>query len=217
MPSYDTESHAPPSAEWFSNWLMESANDFRVSESLLHGMLFAMFGLGDSAYKESFNLFAKSVQQDLVTLSAKPLMKPVYGDWQEDISLCFEKWQKELIEMLRVWLDSVSVSDGASSNASDKAASARGCDSCSNNCSKNLTSGEEDVGNRCSDDEENAVEQKDSFDLEDMGNMMRRGEEMDGEEEVEGKRTKEMLTPLIRESLTKQGYKLIGKWFLAWF
>ena len=128
LPSYDTESRAPPTAEWFSNWLFESANDFRVSQSMLHGMLFALFGLGDSAYGEMFNSFAKSVSTNLKTLSAKPLTEPVYGDWQEDIGKAFDIWKIKLVEMIRVWIDSVetekpSVESGAENGQS-------GCGAC---------------------------------------------------------------------------------------
>ena len=55
---------------------------------------------------------------------------------------------------------------------------------------------------------------KASLDLEDMGDMIKKREESRMEEMTDGdgdKPVKEMLTPMIRESLTKQGYKLIGK------
>ena len=46
----------PESAEWFCKWLEEASNDFRVQKSLLSGLDYAVFGLGNSLYKERFNL-----------------------------------------------------------------------------------------------------------------------------------------------------------------
>ena len=46
----------PESAEWFCKWLEEASNDFRVQKSLLSGLDYAVFGLGNSLYKERFNM-----------------------------------------------------------------------------------------------------------------------------------------------------------------
>ena len=46
----------PDSAEWFCKWLEEASNDFRVQKSLLSGLDYAVFGLGNSLYKERFNM-----------------------------------------------------------------------------------------------------------------------------------------------------------------
>ena len=46
----------PESAEWFCKWLEEASNDFRVQKSLLSGLDYAVFGLGNSLYKEQFNM-----------------------------------------------------------------------------------------------------------------------------------------------------------------
>ena len=62
-----------------------------------------------------------------------------------------------------------------------------------------------------SDDEEEEVsdvseeEEDDLVDLEDLGKVMKKGKKGGGPSEP-----KEMITPLLRKSLTKQGYKLIG-------
>ena len=63
-----------------------------------------------------------------------------------------------------------------------------------------------------SSDEENNVlnDSSNAVDLEDMGALLKKGSEIQEVEEGGGDNVKDMLTPLIRESLTKQGYKLIG-------
>lgn len=46
----------PESAEWFCKWLEEASNDFRVQKSLLNGLDYAVFGLGNSLYENRFNM-----------------------------------------------------------------------------------------------------------------------------------------------------------------
>lgn len=46
----------PESAEWFCKWLEEASNDFRVQKSLLSGLDYSVFGLGNSLYKDKFNM-----------------------------------------------------------------------------------------------------------------------------------------------------------------
>jgi sulfite reductase alpha subunit-like flavoprotein len=50
-----TDGKPPESAAWFYKWLEEASNDFRVEKELFKGMKFAVFGLGNSQYKEYFN------------------------------------------------------------------------------------------------------------------------------------------------------------------
>jgi sulfite reductase alpha subunit-like flavoprotein len=54
LPTY-TDGKPPETAAWFCKWLEEASNDFRVERELLKGMKFAVFGLGNSQYKEHFN------------------------------------------------------------------------------------------------------------------------------------------------------------------
>lgn len=46
----------PESGEWFCKWLEEASNDFRVQKSLLSGLDYSVFGLGNSLYKDKFNM-----------------------------------------------------------------------------------------------------------------------------------------------------------------
>jgi tRNA wybutosine-synthesizing protein 1 len=54
LPTY-TDGRPPETAAWFYKWLEEASTDFRVEKELLKGMKFAVFGLGNSQYKEHFN------------------------------------------------------------------------------------------------------------------------------------------------------------------
>jgi sulfite reductase alpha subunit-like flavoprotein len=49
------EGTPPPSAKWFLLHLQEAATDFRVSKNELEKLTYAVFGCGNSLYKENFN------------------------------------------------------------------------------------------------------------------------------------------------------------------
>ena len=49
------EGEPPLSSRWFLRWIKDSVHDFRISKSLFKGMRYAVFGLGNSLYKENFN------------------------------------------------------------------------------------------------------------------------------------------------------------------
>lgn len=51
-----TDGKPPADAVWFCKWLEESSNDFRVQKSLLGAVKYAVFGLGNSLYKDNFNM-----------------------------------------------------------------------------------------------------------------------------------------------------------------
>mgnify|MGYP001416200999 CR=1 FL=1 len=59
IPTY-TEGTPPDTAKWFYNWLEESSTDFRVGAHFLKGLKFAVFGLGNSEYKDHFNTVGKN-------------------------------------------------------------------------------------------------------------------------------------------------------------
>lgn len=46
----------PHKAKWFCKYLKEASNDFRVQKSLLNGLQYTVFGLGNSVYEENYNI-----------------------------------------------------------------------------------------------------------------------------------------------------------------
>ena len=92
-------------------------------------MLYSLFGVGDSAYGDNFNAFAKSTDRNLTTLSAKSLNETVYGDWQTDIGKAFEGWKNEVSEVIRVWVDSLWVNESENKEAGESGGSCRTCTS----------------------------------------------------------------------------------------
>ena len=49
-----TEGRPPEGAQWFCQWLEDTAGDFRVQKTLLSDLYYAVFGLGDSLYQDHF-------------------------------------------------------------------------------------------------------------------------------------------------------------------
>ncbi|XP_014240606.1 S-adenosyl-L-methionine-dependent tRNA 4-demethylwyosine synthase-like [Cimex lectularius] len=74
----------PVSGIWFCKWLNEAANDFRVEKAAYSHLQYAVFGLGNSQYKNDFNLVAKNIDSDLLNLGANRVLPVRLGD--EDTS-----------------------------------------------------------------------------------------------------------------------------------
>ncbi|CAF0879055.1 unnamed protein product [Adineta ricciae] len=199
----------PPSAKWFLMHLQEAATDFRVSKNELEKLTYAVFGCGNSLYRDNFNKVAKEVDRCLAEIGAKRLLpteladentvKSTYGGLEGHYS----KWTSQLKTALE-------------SPKPEK------CD-CSNNnsttCCQSTTNGEQATKNDSDDNEQERIESDDDdeaggcknggddvMDLEDMGDYI---ENTSITKTPKGP-PKEMVTPLIRKSLEKQGYKLIG-------
>lgn len=99
--SYENDT-PPESASWFYRWLEDNANDFRVSKDSLSNVAYAIFGLCDSAFeKNQFNNVAKNIDQWLESLSAKRLCHVGIGDQQSDRLAIFNTWSASLLETLK--------------------------------------------------------------------------------------------------------------------
>ncbi|KAJ8044014.1 S-adenosyl-L-methionine-dependent tRNA 4-demethylwyosine synthase [Holothuria leucospilota] len=171
-----TDGQPPDSAAWFCNWLEESVNDFRVPRTLLSGVHYSVFGLGNSLYKENYNKVSRNVDIWLKTLHATPVVARGYGDANVanskhgGIEKDFEAWTNNVLTALRKHLS--------------------GDDKKANGFTAKIKEAE-------------AVPEMDIYEDEDDDNTSA------GQKE-ESETPKEMVTPIIRQSLTKQGYKLIG-------
>ena len=51
-----TDGQPPTGVSWFYQWLGDTVADFRVQKSMLSGMQYAVFGLGNSEYGDNFNM-----------------------------------------------------------------------------------------------------------------------------------------------------------------
>ena len=75
-----TDGSPPESAAWFCQWLREAKDDFRVPKSLLSGLHYAAFGLGDSLYGENYNSAVKDLVDGFKKLSATSIYPLGLGD-----------------------------------------------------------------------------------------------------------------------------------------
>ena len=75
-----TDGVPPESAAWFCQWLREAKDDFRVHKSLLSGVHYTAFGLGNSLYGENYNKAVKDLVDGLEKLSATSVYPLGFGD-----------------------------------------------------------------------------------------------------------------------------------------
>ena len=211
------------SAAFFYTWLSESCIDFRVTSGFLSKIHFAVFGLGSSIYDENFNVMGKKFDELLQVGGAKRILQMGVGDQncerqhgtqEEDFSM----WMNMLITIL----PSVNLNPVEESCACCKTDATTSC--CKDADSKDKTgccqtgdNGAENLG--CCKNDENVVEVEVNSDYESEEEVHVEEDEalLDVEDlgvfkapqkTVTGKR--EMVTPEIRQSLTKQGYRVLG-------
>ncbi|KAI3684842.1 hypothetical protein L6452_34069 [Arctium lappa] len=194
------EDGKPPSNGVFlSNWLSESAEDFRVGSLLLNKCKFAVFGVGSKAYGDNFNAVARGFSTKMRSLGGMEILPLCEGDVDEgELDKAFGVWSKEVIRVLKVGELSGDGSDLIVENGD-----ANGYE---------LIDGSdyEEDDDYEDEDEENGGD-SDIVDLEDIAGKAPSKKDV-GVITSNGKKNgvKEMVTPVIRASLTKQGYKIIG-------
>lgn len=236
-----TEGQPPEGMEWFYQWLQEAASDFRVQKTLLSGLYYTVFALGNSLYKEHFAQVGHNIDTWLQQLSATPLHAVTTGDENTDslhggIEEDFAVWKKDMWVTLKRALDGRKI----------KSCSGEACSNKCGNCQSQNT-GESQQGDHsthhhhdnhhhqddhaCSSEEEVQYETSSEeegeepgsaevaqgsgiVDLEDLGKVMQlvktaRDKVAEGSGGGGGD-PREMITPMLRQSLEKQGYKLIG-------
>lgn len=181
----------PQNAKFFANWLAESADDFRVGSLMLSECKFAVFGVGSGAYGETFNAVAKDFSRRLRDLGAKEVVGVGEGDVDGgELDGVFEEWSGRLARVLK----GESVENGEV-------------------CGNGVV-----VIDESDDDEDDGGVESDIIDLEDIAGkgpsrrslvVAQSNGKLNGENgKLNGQ--KEMVTPVIRASLEKQGYKIIG-------
>jgi tRNA wybutosine-synthesizing protein 1 len=96
-----TDGTAPESCREFFTWLEDFAYDFRVSKDHLSNLRFAIFGLGSAYYDVDYCKHLYKAHEQMVELSAKPLEDVRRGDDQTDLDNKFDKWEREIMAILR--------------------------------------------------------------------------------------------------------------------
>lgn len=188
------EDGKPPSdAKFFANWLSESAADFRVGSLLLSRCKFAVFGVGSGAYGATFNVVARDFSKQMRALGAKEILPVWEGDVDSgDIDEVFDAWSAKVVRFLKG--DVLENYEVLRSEA--------------------LVGGESDaesVGGSDEDENSEGGAGSEIVDVEDIAGKAPSRKTV-AVAETNGKLNgkKEMVTPVIRASLEKQGYKIIG-------
>jgi len=191
-----TDGTPPTSCSWFYNWLVDYAADFRVQHSVFKDLNFCVFGLGNSLYAENFNVVGRRLDKCLHQLSAKRFLSLGLGD--ENVSdskngsleLDFKVWSENLVNKI------ISEKPGIEVPGTNSIQVNGDCNIDNENDDEDdddseATDGEEDEG---------------LVDMEDLGVVMAKAKTST----IKTGQPKEMVTPQLRKSLTKQGYKIIG-------
>ncbi|KAK9073303.1 hypothetical protein SSX86_007627 [Deinandra increscens subsp. villosa] len=189
------DGNPPSNGVFLSNWLSESAEDFRVGSLLLNKCKFAVFGVGSRAYGDNFDAVGRDLSRRMRSLGALEILPLCEGDVDEgQIDRAFGIWSEDVIRVL-------------------KGGEIRGLNgdvSIGENGDELMDGSDYDDDDDDEEDEENGME-ADIIDLEDIAGKSLSKKDM-GLITSNGKKNGEkvMVTPVIRASLTKQGYKIIG-------
>uniref|UniRef100_A0A4W6CWS1 S-adenosyl-L-methionine-dependent tRNA 4-demethylwyosine synthase TYW1 n=1 Tax=Lates calcarifer TaxID=8187 RepID=A0A4W6CWS1_LATCA len=228
-----TDGQPTENAEWFCKWLEEASTDFRYGKTYLKGLRYAVFGLGNSVYVGHFNTVGKNVDKWLWMLSGMRIMTRGEGDCNVvksrngSIQADFLAWKVKFLNRLQA------LAKGEKKSCSGNCKTGGTC----KNKRKDRQVMEEEkaeelIESSSDEDESGLQDEKKSgsvVDMEDLGNIMNSAKKAMSKEEGrgdgqmvklsklngvkkiedEGER-REMITPALREALTKQGYKLIG-------
>ncbi|CAN6297609.1 unnamed protein product, partial [Urochloa humidicola] len=191
LPTHDGGA-PPPSAAFLARWLKESAADFRAGALLLSGLRFAIFGVGSRAYGETFNAAARSFSRWLRALGAIEVAPLGEGDVDGgDLEAVFEDWSGKVLRVVK----GEELNEGVlgESNGLDELEL------------------EEESDDDDEDEEEAVAGEIDMEDLAGKAPARRQNGRVEGGLANGGQNgVKEMVTPIIRTSLEKQGYKILG-------
>ncbi|OMO87572.1 Flavodoxin [Corchorus capsularis] len=80
------DGNPPQNSKFFVNWLAEISTDFRAGNLLLSNCKFAVFGVGNRAYGETFNAVARDLGKRLRGLGATEMVAVGEGDVDGDIA-----------------------------------------------------------------------------------------------------------------------------------
>ncbi|KAL3695249.1 hypothetical protein R1sor_009325 [Riccia sorocarpa] len=222
-----SEGKAGENGSYLVRWLDESSEDFRVGSGLLQNCKFAVFGVGSSVYGENFNAVARALERHMTALGGQLMIARGEGDVDKgNVYESFEVWSEDLLDHLQGRRAGAKASITIPEELEEKNADA-------------LIQGEEEEEEETyyseSGEEEDKKSQDALVDLEDMAGALVSTEKMRDPKKKgfvrKGKKNssgvvakkdekyfqvsngddrKEMVTPILRASLEKQGYKILG-------
>ncbi|XP_059573086.1 S-adenosyl-L-methionine-dependent tRNA 4-demethylwyosine synthase TYW1 isoform X1 [Alligator mississippiensis] len=234
-----TEGQPTENAAWFCKWLEEAANDFRFGKTYLKGMRYAVFGLGNSVYIDHYNTVGKNIDKWLWMLGANRVMTRAEGDCNVakskhgSIEADFAAWRARFLLRLQALCKGEKKSCSGNckkGKCKSKVKQSKEGSDHEQRVSEQENTEVEELFETTSEEESGAEEDGDAnsvIDVEDLGKLMghmkkakkeheldERAGKMDRSLRTIGKKEeseqREMITPALRDALTKQGYRLIG-------
>lgn len=216
---------APKNAAFLAQWLEESSEDFRVGSGILRECRFGVFGVGSQAYGSNFNTVARAFDAHLASLGGLRMVVRGEGDVDEDtVDQEFELWTKGLLEKLEGARLRPPTAELVEANGADEAEKMNGYQSAT------LEESDSDDEGETFQDADDGNFSDGMVDLEDMGGQRKLSEPIEGGQKrgvvrrqplkkqvqaaplvkMSKDGPKEMVTPVLRASLEKQGYKILG-------
>ncbi|NWR95046.1 TYW1 synthase, partial [Furnarius figulus] len=232
-----TDGRPTESAAWFCKWLEEAANDFRFGKTHLKGLRYAVFGLGNSVYVDHYNTVGRRMDRWLWVLGASRVMTRAEGDCNVaqsphgSIEADFEAWKTKFLSRLQALCrGEKKPCSGKCKKGKCKSPGKQSKESSDHEhgASEHENTEAEELVETSSEEEADAEEAGGTnsvIDVEDLGNIMGHMRKAKRERELQeggagmvrestGRKEegdkREMITPALRDALTKQGYKLIG-------
>ncbi|TDH65256.1 uncharacterized protein CCR75_008415 [Bremia lactucae] len=220
-----THGQPPEDAKMLCSWITDMTQDFRVSKSWLNNVQHAVFGLGNAEYDEDYGRAAKNLDRGLCDLGSSSLVTLGLGDDNVDQLKQFDIWMDNLIAAMCEYSSKIAEAALKKTRSFMKPGKdewltqtefrrqkrAKKTEVAAGN-GEILKPNEEDLMNEqflvdeFSDDEEHTKkmteENNGMVDVEDIGNSMKESEA--------ASLSREMVTPMQRKALTKEGYKIIG-------
>ncbi|XP_067932054.1 S-adenosyl-L-methionine-dependent tRNA 4-demethylwyosine synthase TYW1-like [Watersipora subatra] len=202
IPTY-TDGFPANDCKWFYTWLGEAATDFRYGSSYLQGLQYCVVGLGNSLYGSNFCKVAKNIDEWLslmsaesfldVTLCDEDVASSLHGSLQKD----FTQWKLQFWSTL-----AHGYKPRRRKKPKRKKAVKSSCEKKAGTCSCRSNDTQTETAGNCYNSSDDEQPPEPLMDLEDMGPALVN----DDTSSV----LREMVTPTIRKSLEKQGYKIVG-------
>uniref|UniRef100_A0A8C0JXM4 tRNA 4-demethylwyosine synthase (AdoMet-dependent) n=1 Tax=Canis lupus dingo TaxID=286419 RepID=A0A8C0JXM4_CANLU len=226
-----TDGQPTESAVWFCKWLEEASSDFRFGKTYLKGMRYAVFGLGNSVYASHFNKVGKNVDKWLWMLGAHRVVARGEGDCDVvkskhgSIEADFRVWKTKFLARLQaLQKGEKKPCDGNCKRGQCESSVVWSfCVRASHESSfLHLGLAEEEPSESTSEEESGTEDHQNLnsvVDVEDLGKIMNcvKKEKREKEEQEEksslvrntvkneDSERRTMITPALREALTKQG------------
>ncbi|CEG35693.1 trna wybutosine-synthesizing protein 1 homolog [Plasmopara halstedii] len=202
-----THGQPPEDARMLCNWIKDMTHDFRVSKKWLSGVQHAVFGLGNAEYDENYGTAAKNLDCNLCNLGSPALVTLGLGDDNLDQFKQFNDWMDNLVAAMCEYSSEKAVNAFRKNQSLSKTEKKDWISQKKFRRQKRALKAALTAANDEQSDEEEQRKRRMNddngmVDVEDVGASMKESEAAN--------MSREMVTPMQRKALTKEGYKIIG-------